>query len=74
LEVRASNTPAQLLYQKFGFVEVGMRRGYYKDNHEAALIMTTESIRNKHFNAELKKLRTAHRKKFLNQPRGKQPG
>jgi ribosomal-protein-alanine N-acetyltransferase len=40
LEVRVSNTPAQQLYTKLGFVEVGLRRAYYQDNGEDALLMT----------------------------------
>ncbi|MCL6588746.1 MAG: ribosomal protein S18-alanine N-acetyltransferase [Firmicutes bacterium] len=39
LEVRRSNVPAQQLYQKFGFVHMGVRRRYYLDNNEDALIM-----------------------------------
>ena len=39
LEVRASNTPAQNLYKKFNFKEEGMRKGYYSDNGEDAIIM-----------------------------------
>lgn len=39
LEVRMSNTPAQALYRKFGFREVGMRPRYYADNGEDALLM-----------------------------------
>lgn len=39
LEVRLTNTVAQQLYQKLGFVSVGKRRGYYTDNNEDALIM-----------------------------------
>ena len=39
LEVRVSNTIAQRLYEKFGFVGEGLRRGYYSDNQEDALIM-----------------------------------
>jgi ribosomal-protein-alanine N-acetyltransferase len=39
LEVRASNAPAMALYELFGFRHAGMRRGYYHDNHEDALIM-----------------------------------
>lgn len=39
LEVRAGNEPAQKLYQKFGFEEAGLRKGYYEDNGEDALIM-----------------------------------
>jgi [ribosomal protein S18]-alanine N-acetyltransferase len=39
LEVRRSNLSAQELYQKFGFVHMGVRRKYYLDNKEDALIM-----------------------------------
>jgi [ribosomal protein S18]-alanine N-acetyltransferase len=40
LEVRAGNRAAQQLYAKLGFVEAGVRRGYYHDNGEDALLMT----------------------------------
>ncbi len=39
LEVRASNIAAKNLYKKFGFVQEGMRKGYYEDNNEDALIL-----------------------------------
>lgn len=39
LEVRKSNLAAQALYQKFGFIVNGVRKGYYSDNHEDALLM-----------------------------------
>ncbi len=39
LEVRAGNEAALRLYRKFGFVEVGRRKGYYQDNGEDALLM-----------------------------------
>jgi [ribosomal protein S18]-alanine N-acetyltransferase len=39
LEVRRSNLIAQELYQKMGFVHMGVRRKYYLDNNEDALIM-----------------------------------
>ncbi len=44
LEVRASNQVAQSLYDKYGFKNVGRRKGYYNDNHEDAFIMTTDPI------------------------------
>lgn len=40
LEVRRSNHPAIELYRKFGFEEAGMRKEYYEDNREDAVIMT----------------------------------
>lgn len=39
LEVRRSNEPAKTLYKKYGFKEYGVRKGYYQDNHEDAIIM-----------------------------------
>lgn len=42
LEVRVSNTIAQNLYRKLGFQEGGIRKGYYQDNQEDALVMWVE--------------------------------
>lgn len=42
LEVRVSNHIAQRLYTKFGFISLGVRRGYYSDNQEDALIMWSD--------------------------------
>lgn len=39
LEVRKSNIVAQNLYGKFGFQQEGLRKGYYEDNKEDAIIM-----------------------------------
>ena len=44
LEARRSNAPALSLYRKHGFREVGVRRRYYSDNGEDAVIMTTPPI------------------------------
>ncbi|MFH1576363.1 MAG: ribosomal protein S18-alanine N-acetyltransferase [Candidatus Margulisiibacteriota bacterium] len=42
LEVRVSNLPAQKIYEHFGFKKVGMRKGYYQDNGEDAILMRRE--------------------------------
>jgi ribosomal-protein-alanine N-acetyltransferase len=42
LEVRVSNTGAIKLYEQLGFEQRGLRRGYYTDNREDALIMWRE--------------------------------
>ncbi|WJH37255.1 ribosomal protein S18-alanine N-acetyltransferase [Paenibacillus sp. CC-CFT747] len=42
LEVRVTNVVAQNLYVKMGFRSVGVRKGYYTDNNEDALIMWAE--------------------------------
>ncbi len=44
LEARVSNFVAQRLYDKYGFNEVGIRKNYYADNREDAVIMTTDPI------------------------------
>jgi ribosomal-protein-alanine N-acetyltransferase len=44
LEVRVSNTIAQNLYTKYSFTEVGIRPGYYVDNREDGLVMSTQDI------------------------------
>jgi ribosomal-protein-alanine N-acetyltransferase len=45
LEVRVSNTAAIALYERFGFRPSGVRRGYYTDNREDALIMWRDAGR-----------------------------
>ena len=45
LEVRVSNVTAIALYERFGFEPSGVRRGYYTDNREDALIMWKDPIR-----------------------------
>ena len=39
LEVRKSNIPAITLYESFGFVRAGLRKNYYPNNNEDAIIM-----------------------------------
>lgn len=44
LEARVSNFIAQRLYEKYGFNSAGIRKNYYADNKEDAVIMTTDPI------------------------------
>ena len=64
LEVRASNTVAQSLYHKYGFSQVGIRKGYYTDNREDAILMSTEKIASTPFQAQLNRLKQAHSKRW----------
>jgi ribosomal-protein-alanine N-acetyltransferase len=43
LEVRKSNRGALKMYESFGFICTGLRKGYYRDNGEDALIMWRDS-------------------------------
>jgi ribosomal-protein-alanine N-acetyltransferase len=45
LEVRVTNWRAQRLYARFGFRPAGIRRNYYAELHEDALIMWTDDVR-----------------------------
>jgi len=45
LEVRVSNEAAITLYERLGFRARGIRRGYYTDNREDALIMWRDPVR-----------------------------
>ena len=44
LEVRHSNEPAQRLYERFGFTVAGVRRGYYSNPVEDALVLWKEGL------------------------------
>ena len=39
LEVRSSNAPAKALYEKLGFQQIGLRKNYYRNPREDALIL-----------------------------------
>jgi ribosomal-protein-alanine N-acetyltransferase len=39
LEVRVSNAPAQAMYRRFGYAPAGIRKGYYAETNEDALVM-----------------------------------
>ena len=44
LEVRSSNAAAQELYRRFGFAPVGVRKNYYPETNEDALVMWVHDI------------------------------
>jgi [ribosomal protein S18]-alanine N-acetyltransferase len=44
LEVRMGNAPAQDLYRRFGFAPAGVRKGYYAETGEDALVMWAHDI------------------------------
>jgi ribosomal-protein-alanine N-acetyltransferase len=64
LEVRVSNFTAQNLYRKYGFEQVGLRCGYYTDNREDALLMSTGNITSAPFQAQLQQLKRNHGLKY----------
>ncbi len=63
LEVRVSNTAAQALYEKYGFRRLGLRKRYYTDNNEDALIMTTPELSDPAYQARLAGLRRARERR-----------
>ena len=44
LEVRMSNTGAQDMYRRFGFEPVGVRKNYYQEVNEDALVMWAHEV------------------------------
>ena len=60
LEVRLSNSAAQALYRKHGFKKTGVRRSYYDDNYEDAVIMTTDMLTSDSFKSQFQMLKQAH--------------
>ena len=64
LEVRVSNQIAQALYHKYTFKEMGVRRRYYSDNGEDALVMWTDPIDSETFRQALRTNREALARKL----------
>jgi len=64
LEVRSTNKAAQALYRKYGFVQAGIRRAYYTDNREDAVLMTADGITSAPFEENFLRLSQAHAKKW----------
>jgi ribosomal-protein-alanine N-acetyltransferase len=55
LEVRVSNESAQRLYGKYSFRSLGVRRNYYQDNSEDALVLWTDRLSSPDFLTLFKK-------------------
>jgi [ribosomal protein S18]-alanine N-acetyltransferase len=53
LEVRVTNHAAQALYHQFGFAPVGIRKNYYAETGEDALIMWAEGLQTAAYAARL---------------------
>ena len=64
LEVRVSNFIAQRLYEKYGFNSVGIRKAYYSDNREDAVIMTTTPIASEDYQLKFEGLQRAYRSRW----------
>lgn len=56
LEVRVSNTAAQAMYRKFGFQPAGIRKNYYVETNEDALVMWAHDIDSPAYAARLARL------------------
>jgi ribosomal-protein-alanine N-acetyltransferase len=67
LEVRVSNWGAQRLYGRFGFRPVGVRKNYYQETNEDALVMWTDDIRTGEYEELLDRL-------IAEVPEGVRPG
>jgi ribosomal-protein-alanine N-acetyltransferase len=59
LEVRASNQAAQELYRRFGFAPAGVRKAYYADTGEDALIMWAHDTDSPAFSVRLDEIAAA---------------
>ncbi len=64
LEVRVSNFVAQRLYEKYGFKAAGLRKAYYSDNREDAVIMTTKPIHREEYQRLFGELQETYRSRW----------
>ena len=53
LEVRMSNEPAQALYRQFGFAPAGIRKNYYVETNEDALVMWAHDVQDRAYSQRL---------------------
>jgi ribosomal-protein-alanine N-acetyltransferase len=56
LEVRVTNTGAQALYYEFGFAPAGIRKNYYAEVNEDALVMWAHDIQSPEYTARLEEI------------------
>jgi len=56
LEVRPSNAPAVALYQRFGFAPVGVRKNYYRETNEDALVMWATDVQSDEYRDRLTRI------------------
>ena len=56
LEVRVSNWGAQVLYSRFGFRPVGIRKNYYQETGEDALVMWVDNVRSREYHEQLERI------------------
>ena len=56
LEVRVSNAPAQAMYRRFGFKPAGIRKNYYVETNEDALVMWADDVDSDEYAERLDKI------------------
>ena len=56
LEVRLTNEPAQALYRRFGLAPAGIRKGYYAESGEDAIVMWAHDIDHEDYSKRLHRL------------------
>ncbi|MCA1727712.1 MAG: ribosomal protein S18-alanine N-acetyltransferase [Actinobacteria bacterium] len=59
LEVRVSNWGAQRMYGRFGFRPVGVRKGYYQETNEDALVMWADEVDTPEYDRLLERIAAA---------------
>ena len=64
LEVRVSNNGAINLYEKYGFLKLGVRKGYYSDNREDAHIMSTPEVNSEAYQQLLNERRSQFEERY----------
>lgn len=57
LEVRPSNVAAIALYNRFGFAPVGVRKNYYRETNEDALVMWATDVQGDQYRERLEQIR-----------------